>query len=583
MERTKRVIKAPVRLIAQDEPVNNELNQAKSKKQAPKKQAPKQAKVPRIKTTTKLPSAPEKSTKTKSKTKARTLDLVLPDIPSDDRKFRLDWSYYDNPFWLNNFYTPKDNTTQEYMEVTEKLNNILPANFVLVRGQDQSFGVANLELNPDLVKPIKRIPLYSKLEKGEYEIASSKSDKTNIAGSIKFFRNNLASFVQYKTTDDISWVVRHHRQLVTEILEHYANGEAPKVSTIKSRFNAITRIFRIAYETKNYELYEKYSSLVIFLSHQFEADEFDNELSELELTKFVSFDIVLNKQAELQKQFELIQTKKSIIGYDLNQNLLLVSLYSLIPPLRLEIMSLKFDKKCHREDDWIIIKPDEVLMDLNEIKKKHLPITFNITNDAPELAKILKESYELYPREFLFTHFKKYPDVSTQVSPATLSERLNKLFSFTGKTVGINALRSSYVSYQNSEAIKNGKQLTVNQKEKIAQKMRTSRKYLDESYLKIFPNAPLDVRPEVPNVIVVHPVNEKLPTEKQYDRTKKYYQENKEKVLAQQKEYKDKKTPYEKSRIKMLYYLNSDPDYHTKMKQATQTKYSFKKEGNKWI
>jgi len=33
----------------------------------------------------------------------------------------------------------------------------------------------------------------------------------------------------------------------------------------------------------------------------------------------------------------------------------------------------------------------------------------------------------------------------------------------------------------------------------------------------------------------------------------------------------------------MLYYLNSDPDYHTKMKQATQTKYSFKKEGNKWI
>jgi hypothetical protein len=39
MERAKRVIKAPVRLIAQDEPVNTELNQAKSKKQPPKKQA----------------------------------------------------------------------------------------------------------------------------------------------------------------------------------------------------------------------------------------------------------------------------------------------------------------------------------------------------------------------------------------------------------------------------------------------------------------------------------------------------------------------------------------------------------------
>ena len=418
-----------------------------------------------MKTSKKLQYAPEKSTKTKPKTKARTLDLVLPDIPSDDIKFRLDWGYYDNPFWKDNFYTPKDNTTQEYVEVTEKLNNILPANFVLVRGQEQSFGVANLELNPDLVRPIKQIPLYSKLENGEYEIASSNSDKTNIAGCIKFFRNNLASFVQYKNDDDISWVITHHRQLVTEILEYYSHKEEPKVSTIKSRFNAITRIFRIAYETKNYELYEKYSSLVIFLSHQFEADEFDNVLSELELQKFVTFDVVLTKQIELQKQFELIRTKKSVIGYDLNQNLLLVSLYSLIPPLRLEIMKLKFDKKCHKDDDWIIIKPDEILMDLNEIKKKHLPITFNLTNDAPELAKILRESFELYPREFLFTHLKKYPDVSTQVSPATLSERLKNIFEYTGKTIGVNSLRSSYVSYRNSEAIKNGHQLTVNQKE----------------------------------------------------------------------------------------------------------------------
>ena len=38
-------------------------------------------------------------------------------------------------------------------------------------------------------------------------------------------------------------------------------------------------------------------------------------------------------------------------------------------------------------------------MDLNEIKKKHPSILFNLTNDAPELAKILKESYELYPRD----------------------------------------------------------------------------------------------------------------------------------------------------------------------------------------
>jgi len=46
----------------------------------------------------------------------------------------------------------------------------------------------------------------------------------------------------------------------------------------------------------------------------------------------------------------------------------------------------------------------------------------------------------------------------------------------------------------NSEAIKNGRQLTVKEKEKIAYRMRTSRKYLDEAYLKIFPIAREEVK-----------------------------------------------------------------------------------------
>jgi hypothetical protein len=76
----------------------------------------------------------------------------------------------------------------------------------------------------------------------------------------------------------------------------------------------------------------------------------------------------------------------------------LVSLYSLIPPLRQEPMTLKFSKT-QKEKDWIVIKSDEVIMDLNEIKKKHNGIMFHLTKDAPELAAILRESYELYPRE----------------------------------------------------------------------------------------------------------------------------------------------------------------------------------------
>ena len=95
----------------------------------------------------------------------RVLNLDLPDAPpSEYEKYVEDWGLPDNPYWKNNFYTPQDNTTQEYMEATEKLEN-LPASFVLRPDVETAFGVANLELNPNLVKPIKKFPLYSKLEK----------------------------------------------------------------------------------------------------------------------------------------------------------------------------------------------------------------------------------------------------------------------------------------------------------------------------------------------------------------------------------------------------------------------------------
>ena len=113
-----------------------------------------------------------------------------------------------------------------------------------MKGEPAALGMAKLELNKDLIRPMKRVPQFSKSENGKYQIASSQSDK-NIASSIKFFRNNLASFVKYKD------------------------------------------------KTKNHPLHEKYSVLVIVLNTQFEGDEFDNVLSEEEMKKFVLFDVVL--------------------------------------------------------------------------------------------------------------------------------------------------------------------------------------------------------------------------------------------------------------------------------------------------
>ena len=169
------------RLKLEDELVKQQPEKLKEQpKKQPRKQVEKEQEEEPININKEVPKAPSKSKKTES----GTLNLDLSDVPpSDDIKFSEDFSYYTHPFWKDNFYTPNDNTTQEYIEATDKLGDFLPANFRLIKGDPTAYGVANLELNKDLIKPIKRIPLFSKLENGEYQIASSQSDK-NISATI---------------------------------------------------------------------------------------------------------------------------------------------------------------------------------------------------------------------------------------------------------------------------------------------------------------------------------------------------------------------------------------------------------------
>ena len=67
---------------------------------------------------------------------------------------------------------------------------------------------------------------------------------------------------------------------------------------------------KIAYKTKKYYLYEKYSALVIFLGTQFESDEFNNELSHYEQKKFIDWENVLWKQKQLENIFNSLPDKK---------------------------------------------------------------------------------------------------------------------------------------------------------------------------------------------------------------------------------------------------------------------------------
>ena len=560
MDRPKRNTKPTIKVLE-----NNEVDLIKKMK-IPKDITPK------------VKQAVAKAQKIINVDEPRTLHLDIPAMDLSNPKLAADYGRIDHPFWRKYFFIPDDMCTDLMMKSIEMYEiNFFPASFME--------GIPLLDIKPEYYKPMKQAPLYSKLINGDYEIASSKSDK-NIANTVKFFRNNFISFAHLKDEDDLSWIVSGHRAITLEIL-HYSFVNKSSISTIKSKFNALTRLIRIAYDTKAYPLYEKYSSLVLFLRYHFDSNDWDNELNDFEKKKFIDFSEVLKIQKRLQTQFESLVNKHTKTAYDLNNDLLLISLYSLIPPLRNEVKSLKFTTTSKTKGDWILFIDGEVRLDLNEIKKRHDGIQFNLSEESPELARLLKESYDLYPRENVFTLKNKYPQVDEKASEASLDTRLSNLFKtdFPHLSISVNSLRSSFVSYANMEALKQGKLLTVNEKEKIAKRMRSSRRYLDEAYLKILPIQTMAlVQPEKDDTTKKQPIfnDTTSPYDKQLQRNKTYYDENKKKVLKQQKEYQASKTPFDKSRVKMLHYLNTSPNYESKMKPATFDKYKFVKVNGKW-
>lgn len=480
-----------------------------------------------------------------------------------------------NELW-DNFYLPQDKITKEYINVLKKYENRLPANFYYYKEIKESFGLPILELKKKYIQPIKDIVLFSKLIKGEYHTSKSKSDSV-IAKSIKWMTTYLPSFKKYQDVDDLSYIIKNHRLLTLEIFKYYA--EYPKISftTIESRFVAILRIFYIAYgnnnTSKQYDLYKKISLIMVNLHYHHKQDEDKMILNEREDKAFVPFNIILGKQKQLESAFNNIQNKTSKEAYKLNQDLLLVSLYSIGPILRDEAKELKYTTEQQKQGNYIYIKDDDVIMDLLDIKKKHKAIYYNLTEEYSELARLLKESYDLYKRDYVFT---AYDNINLQASKQILSKRLIKIFSFTGKNIGTNSIRSSYYTYKTDM-----EKLTTEQKKKIAETMRTSVKYLDEAYNKKLSNSD-DVKKEVIIINEREPIKETNRYLQQLERNRKYYNENKEKVLERHKNNYENSDKEILKRKKILYYLNNDVEYINRIKKSTMEKYNIKEEDGKY-
>jgi hypothetical protein len=525
----------------------------------------------------------------KTKDKTLTIDEELIDnIKDHDASLgekaedMLPESVYD----VSKLYVSQTTFAKELQELMEKQEDKLPASF-----QDK---FALLELKPEFITPPKRELLMTNLLNGTYHSKGSNSDK-NIASKIKTFTNQLPSFKKFKNNDNLHWIFRNHLLLFKEIMEHHLAKES-SLATIRTYINAIVRSFTISYG-KSHPLQGKYSLLNMVLKNTIDEVEGNNERNEIEQSRYLHWNFILQKTKQLQRIFNKITNKKSKAAYEANLNLMVLSVYTLSRgPQRRELLTLDFTTdETRTEGDFILFKANgDVVFDLNDVKKRHPSIQVPIEG---ELLDIVKQSYELYPREFVFTSTNKYPDVSKKASEAVTAKRLNDIFKQYYVSIGPSSLRSSYVSYRfHQEAEKNG-MVTMNIQREMARWMRTSVEMLNESYAKIksdddvlMPIDPDDFDKDdlpprqnpapTPGVRVATPalrVDKDTATrlkaaqkaeqqeidkmikkregaaQKERERLQKYYKENKDKVRQQQNEYyMEKSDPYTRNRNRAI-------------------------------
>jgi hypothetical protein len=175
--------------------------------------------------------------------------------------------------------------------------------------------------------------------------------------------------------------------------------------------------------------------------------------------------------------------RKDINTRNKNIKSLLLSFYTLFPPLRNEGLNLKIvdsHEQAKKHDYAIYIKDlNNIWVYLNKTIKFHKPIHFNIhdeiiktfSKDIVELFIFnILESVKLYPREVLFINNK-----GEQYTEKGLQMFLYELVP--DKNIGINALRSMYTSFFLPK-------LNKNQINRVAFLMRTSCNMLSTNYLK---------------------------------------------------------------------------------------------------
>jgi hypothetical protein len=253
-------------------------------------------------------------------------------------------------------------------------------------------------------------------------------------------------------------VLQQHEKVYQFIVDKYTNK-----NTIKAQIVTLSKVVGI----KNNEIADEYKQIYSELGRQI----IDDLKSQTPSSKFIDFEIIEAKRDELLREF-----KKHPGDTKLNMQSLILSLYTLQPPIRLEYTDMKIIKRApvdKEHGNYMWIKPNNEYWIIINDKVKNRYGTGELKLENDRLVRVIDQSLTFYPRSYVLSLLTK---PNEPLKDQNFWRIVSEIF---GKNIGVDTFRQAYVSnfYNNRP--------TNKQKKKLAIKMRHSEYSAGQTYDKI--------------------------------------------------------------------------------------------------
>lgn len=263
-------------------------------------------------------------------------------------------------------------------------------------------------------------------------------------------------------TNNLKWII-DRRKCIEQCIEEFDN-----LNTKRNYYVFMASICRDLGETK---LNKYYCDKMYELKEKLMKVEEKNQLSANEYENWIPFNEIEKKREQLIKEFN--EDKSNI---KLNYQLLLVSLYTLQPPIRTEYCNMQIvnpKAKLDKDKNYLIKNKNDftLFIQKDKVHKHYEPLKVKLDK---QLSKIISESLNQFPREYVFS-----PETNneTGLSDSSYRDLLNSVFK--PKKVGVDVYRSAYITHYYAE------HKDISSRNELARLMRHSREQAEINYQKV--------------------------------------------------------------------------------------------------